>query len=805
LEFDNIQEKNELETIIFNLNEVKKNFDKKNETHYLQPEDFSMKMALDERKKEVEKEFTKKLSKMKELKTERFLNLKTIKRLVTAFKNEQKHVHLNNYLNIYEEMVKFGSEYEIMELSPNTQTGLSSLRIKVFPKLLESVARLKRNKLLAQMIEPDKNIAQMMYNINNQDLREKKRKLDQSNSMDIQLMEDVRNAQETQLRVYRYTADLGNKFRNANQEISEDEKHIESYLKTIKKKLKKKMNQSKEYKEYVKLLKNVQKLKGKIEVLDEEIENLKTEQAIIEKKIKYFDRDVNEFFTIPRDHQEKLEHMMDNYEYIRKGLKEMNDGTLKQNPYHNKDMTFVLQFFLDKIDDKFSTQEQAIQSAADLTNLEGQVDQFLGKVFAKIQKLPNSRKCFTLEYLSYLIFYLCKINIILFEKSFLNGFFNEMDYPDIKEFAMHNYKLFTTESFVKKQLELNDFMEVFQEKCSRDQKQFRDNYVNNWSFILMTYKEFTQFGTQTSGSLQGVGFGNVIGNFCKSFVQEVFAITKQCGAKLVANAIIKLFVKQLEIVLQIPILKEIVVFLITKLITTVVMLIYNLVMKKLNQSVEVISKGFNSLYHQLSAGEGVYYLAYQKYLNSDSEIEEQESSDFEKAIDVKQIEQVYRESIATISLISMSKVFHERENTINILKLRNESFMESVEKIKETLTPLNQKNFEDIKRIETENSNNPLLNEIIKNYFRRACTLYQQNPEVIGSNGIIGEDNLMDAISMENPYKTKDSSEMQLTDLNKKIRKLKDHENKKAFFKLNPRSVVKKNVLGFQTQTILNI
>jgi hypothetical protein len=537
--------------------------------------------------------------------------------------------------------------------------------------------------------------------------------------------------------------------------------------------------------------------------LDEEIENLKTEKIIIEKKINSFERDTAEFFTIPRDHQEKLEDIMESYQYIKEGLQAIDEGVLQQNPYHTKDMRFIFELFRNKIEHEYSTQEQAIQNSQDLTNLENQVDEFLGKMFAKIQKLPNSRRCFTLEYLSYLIFYLCKINTILFEKSFLKGFFSELSYPDIKEFAMYNYKLFTTEDFIKKQLELNDFMEVFQERCSRDQKQFQENYINNWAMILMAYKEFTQFGTQTSGSVKGVDTGNIIANFCKSFIQEVFVISKQGGVKLMINAIIRLFIKQLEMILHIPILKEIVVFLITKLLTTIIMMIYKFVMKQLKQSAKVLSKGFNSLYHKLSAGEGVYYLGYQGYLSSDEEIEEQESADFEKAIKVEKIEHVYRESIASLSLISMSKLFNERDNTINILKLRNESFVESVQPIIGTLTPLNQKNFEDVKKIEAQNKKNPLLNEIIRNYFRRACNMYQHDPTVIETEGIVGEEDLMDAFSTENADGTKTRSGMDLSDLSKKLRKLKDHDKDNSFLKPKHKSVVKKNAVGLHTQKII--
>jgi hypothetical protein len=343
---------------------------------------------------------------------------------------------------------------------------------------------------------------------------------------------------------------------------------------------------------------------------------------------------------------------------------------------------------------------------------------------------------------------------------------------------------------------------VFQEKCSRDQKQFQENYINNWAMILMTYKEFTQFGTQTSGAVKEVGYGNMIGNFCKSFVEEVFAISREISEGELVNKIVGIFVKQIEAVLQVPFLKDLVIFLITKLISTIITMIYDFILEKAQQSAEIIAKGFGSLYNQLSAGEGVYYLEYQEYLNSDSEIEEKEG-DFEKTIKVEQIENAYRNSIASLSLISMSRLFNERDNTIKILKLRNESFVESVENIIGTLTPLNQKNFEDVKKIKTKNQKNPLLNEIIQNYFRRACNMYQRDPTVIETDAIVGEEDLMDAFSTENPDGTKTRSGMDLTDLSKKLRKLKDHDKDDSIFKVKHRSVVKENAVGLKKQKII--
>ena len=168
----------------------------------------------------------------------------------------------------------------------------------------------------------------------------------------------------------------------------------------------------------------------------------------------------------------------------------------------------------------------------------------LGSIFAKLQKMENNEKCFSLPTLSFHIFKILKTNMVFYQKTFLDSFLKNFDFEQKKKFILYNYMISNNKSYGIDQinkLKANS-EESDQKKIIKKQEIFIENFTTNFSLFVNIIKDQTSFSNQivredtqilnftTIGDLilsivripVDYGLGDLEGNIKKETVDKIF-------------------------------------------------------------------------------------------------------------------------------------------------------------------------------------------------------------------------------------------------------------------------------------------
>ena len=101
---------------------------------------------------------------------------------------------------------------------------------------------------------------------------------------------------------------------------------------------------------------------------------------------------------------------------------------------------------------ELARKEEQISHLKKIYQLEKQVDDVIGKLFASVFVLKNGLSCFASSALSYYFFTMFKTNFVIDETQFMKAFLTGLPQAQARSFMILNYAIFTSEDYVDKVL-----------------------------------------------------------------------------------------------------------------------------------------------------------------------------------------------------------------------------------------------------------------------------------------------------------------------------------------------------------------
>lgn len=369
--------------------------------------------------------------------------------------------------------------------------------------------------------------------------------------MDIEaVISSLKKARESKIKHFKNP--ISQKIKQIKEQIKQDN-NFQTYKTNVKK-----FKEEKKQLEKDKL--KVDQINSKIEVINGKLESLqiKTNSTftvardtaiILEDSITQFQKSTDFFNQIPVDPKDKLHKTYE--KYAKKYAKFPAQPTFLTN-----NMTLM---------------QKKLALIQEINQLDNIIDSLLGKLFAWMQYHLDGQECFSLAYLSYIIFGLVKTNAIINESEFFKGFFRSIDYSKAKEFIVHNNGLFTGTEFIHKQFILDDFKESLQLQQKRCRSMLIDMYIKSWSFLITAFKEFTKFGIKSeNGELKKVGIRRRMTCILKSSLLIVFDLTTDVTMSKLIDLLVGEIFKVIPILGNIPFLSTILSAVLAKILNYII-------------------------------------------------------------------------------------------------------------------------------------------------------------------------------------------------------------------------------------------
>lgn len=459
------------------------------------------------------------------------------------------------------------------------------------------------------------------------------------------------------------------------------------------------------YKKYSKNLKDVQIKNKKLKELKDEKSDLEKEKKRMEGELKNTEIDFEMDFTFAKTMQQRLDEKM----LFLDKQSDFLDADLDFDQFGKK-ADYVRGLF-DLHKDNFRREVAASQrykdhvakkkeDYEDIKKLEDGIDCHLGEVFAKAQLVDGDMMCFSVAELSYSIFTLVKINTILNEQEFLRCFFRHLPYIHVKKFIIFNYRIFVRKSYLDHVMNLDDLRPKLHSKSHHDKDKFIDMYIKSWSFLINSYKMYTQFGTDfENGRAKRLRMSRVFMGVLGFTFSHLFDNSKR-GLGIIVGQIVGQIVSIIPFVKEFLVLKKIVGLILSQIISRIVLELKMILKDKFETKKGFIDDMARALKLLIKASDIVDF-NYKKQINKEfyADNEDMPDQDPKDKVHTDEIERKYIETLDEPIPVE-DKIFYYdlKWNTLKLPRIRNPAIMRDVDHLKAKLSPENLKDFEEEKQ-----------------------------------------------------------------------------------------------------------
>lgn len=438
---------------------------------------------------------------------------------------------------------------------------------------------------------------------------------------------------------------------DARKSIENSVKKIQSKIKGKMKGIRKEFKKRKQYQKYIKSIKTLRKFRATHKQKYGQLESLQEARQKLANKSRNLDMSDDVSFTIAQD---SIDHLEDKIMLLEKNAEIFStEGTEDLSPKFQTKIVDVMEKYKNKYEEmralagqKMGRMQTKLRLVHEIEEHEQFLDKELGRVFAEVQMMDGGIRCFTKAQLSYIFFTMVKMNAIIKEADFLEAFLGKLPYVEAKDFIIHNYELFTTEEFVLGQIDKGDLKKVVDEYRAQEQKNVINTYINNWSFLVSTFKDYTEFGTKSQGQR---AFKTGIGRRLAQIIINSVKRTLKFGKDTSYNEYYSDFAK--ELLGMIPFIGN--VPFLTSMLTTILTYLTDFVIDQILKYSKETGAAINSFVRKVwpvfkfRAHSEIYDLNYAKYLNHGEYVHEDGEQNPEAKIKLRitDVETVYSKQI----------------------------------------------------------------------------------------------------------------------------------------------------------------
>ena len=473
------------------------------------------------------------------------------------------------------------------------------------------------------------------------------------------------------------------------KQIEKDNKDISNFLNKKVQQATQKIKKNSVYKKYATMVGETLKLNQILTKSKQQYRVVKQEFKEYSSKKQQVEIKVEGSFTISKSTKEALKT---NIDFLENKSQIYFEEDLESKNLFSDDKEFLKLFNMYK--QTYQNQQEKVQEQLEMmkekqrliliiNEKEQIVDQVLGKMFGRTQIFGDSVKCFTRARLSYIFFSLVKINVIIKEKHFLRSYLQELDYLIAKDFIVYNYQIFSQNSFIETQNKMDDFNYGLAQKMEKDRENLFENYIKNWAFFMMAYKEFTIFGTgdQNHDARQmrlGRRFMTVVGLSFKKIV----LILKKTSVSLLMVEIWGEIIGMIPFIGSIPFLKDVLKTILAYMITLVIGIVMEQFKDKSFEQLPKVSQGFQKIFAALKK-KPLYQLNYREYINEDQDLPEDAPTKATIDEDIRKLDHLYFDNMvkteANDKNLNKNRIYDPRNNTLDIARIKNQIIFQDVQ------------------------------------------------------------------------------------------------------------------------------
>jgi hypothetical protein len=233
-----------------------------------------------------------------------------------------------------------------------------------------------------------------------------------------------------------------------------------------------------------------------------------------------------------------------------------------------------------------------------------------------------------------------KTNIIINEGEFLYSYLTKISYLRAKEFIIYNYAIFTNDEFINNQKKKDDMIENMQSYRVQEQLSVITTYVQNWIFIVNSYKDYTEYGNSTSDKkVKKVSLGIRLCKVLKIGSEKFLNLSRHSTYNEYFAVLATEVLKMIPFLGNVPFLSSI----LASVFAYFAEFVINLIVKFFVEAGPVIA----SFIHNVTPVFGkmlnkeIYDLDYKKYIDEGVEVDDGQSRDAQIKINLYDIEKEY--------------------------------------------------------------------------------------------------------------------------------------------------------------------
>ena len=495
---------------------------------------------------------------------------------------------------------------------------------------------------------------------------------------------DLMDANEVLEKIVTVRDSMGSVQAKINAKVKQLEATLEKEIKGIVGKLK----SNKPYQAYIA---DIRFLKGahrqKMEML-ERLDALREEFDRLNAKYYSLDVQSDTHFTLAQDAlevlQEKLIALAARKQTFDRASTRQFTGEFKQLILPIMDEFYTLYSKLElEVNSRVNSLSEKLRLSTAIVEIEEALDTAFGAILARAQNQAAGATCFTMAQLSYIIFNMVKTNVIIREKAFLEAFLANQSYLRAKEFIVYNYRIFTTEHFILGQLGRDHSKVGLEAYTAHQRNKVIATYINNWSFLVNMYKEYTEFGTQSEDkALARVGLGSRLAKVLGVTASAVAGFTENTAYNEYFSGLATELLKMIPFFGNIPFLASIVTTILCYLSQFIIRLLVKFA-RLAAPAIQIFMQKMSRVFAAVGSSE-VYDLNYFKYLGqfADDADEPAAPAKGKLAVQVQKIETKYFEAVQgednVKNLFDGLRLFDDNSKVVDPTRINSELLRQSL-------------------------------------------------------------------------------------------------------------------------------
>ena len=238
---------------------------------------------------------------------------------------------------------------------------------------------------------------------------------------------------------------------------------------------------------------------------------------------------------------------------------------------------------------------------------------------------------------------------------------------------------------------MDDFNYGIYDKLNLDREIMVSNYIKNWSFFMMSYKEFTVFGNVEGNEAArnmrlGRRFLGILELSFNKIVQEI----KSYGVGKLISLIVEKIMLMIPFVGSIPFLSTILTKIITYIVSFIINIIVEFIEEKVDEGITLVTQGCARLFEALKP-KPFFELNYRKYVNEEEDVPDDAEAGAKGSMkaDIRELENLYFDNLMkaeiTEKFLNNYRIFDPLNNTLDVRRIKNPIILQDVQQLADNL------------------------------------------------------------------------------------------------------------------------